>query len=58
VLLRREEDMTKWRADQIDRPIRASRRRGDNANLAFMRALAVSLIIVGLWTMWLAARTS
>jgi hypothetical protein len=52
-----EKDMTKWRAQHVDRPIRGYRRRGEDANLAFMRALAVSLIMVGIWTMWLAART-
>lgn len=41
-----------------DRPIRAYRRRGEDVNLAFLRVLAVSLIILGIWTMWLAARTS
>lgn len=41
-----------------DRPIRAYRRRGQDVNFAFLRVLAVSLIVLGLWTMWLAARTS
>jgi hypothetical protein len=50
--------MTKWRLDAGDRPIRGYRRRGEDVNLAFLRALAVSLIVLGLWTLWFAARTS
>jgi hypothetical protein len=41
-----------------DRPIRAYRRRGEEVNFAFLRVLAVSLIVLGLCTMWIAARTT
>jgi hypothetical protein len=47
---------TKGRTHDIDRPIRGYRRRGEDVNFAFMRALAVSLIVLGIWTMWMAAR--
>lgn len=47
----------KWRLD-VDRPLRGYRRRGEDMNLAFLRALAVCLIALGLWTMWLAATAS
>jgi hypothetical protein len=52
-----EDVMTRWSARDDEAPIRGYRRRGDDVNLAFLRVVAVSLIALGIWTMWLAART-
>ena len=53
-----EDMMTRWSARDDEAPLRGYRRRGEDVNLAFLRVVAVSLIALGFWTMWLAARTS
>lgn len=46
---------TRERTRDWDRPLRGYRRRGEDAAFVFLRALAISLIVLGVWTMWLAA---
>ena len=46
---------TREKARDWERPLRGYRRRGEDSVFVFLRALAITLIALGVWTMWLAA---